>query len=446
MAGVETRALKRGRVDTASTTDADPTEVEAVAKAMLAQAADAHVRAKAKLEAAEKGVASMKCELMKMPETSPLAKLRKLLKAASSKWEAAKLRYTPIVEARGNIDSAALASLARAISWMFDDSDKHVRRDAVGALGRLGQTTLALYAGDIIGMLDDPFMLVRCHAVDAIGKLEKASWACHATVRVLVGMLRDQGDCVRRRAMKALGNLDSAELTPHADAIIFGLLAADGDVMHEGMVLLCKLDKEALTPNASAMVCALTSRNSASPASPKDVKPAVLARVYAIRSLLHGHKLDIRERAMRVFFVLEEEMISFHVKGIVKMLTDSEWLVRDCAIEVIESNTNAVTAEVLSLVISAVSDMLRTGTILRHGVVSFSVTSALSCSVISALLRLKRKLAQMHWATARVYSPLVRSYGRFWYEEACKSLCAPGGKWAERDRAAFEAEFSHISQ
>ena len=61
-----------------------------------------------------------------------------------------------------------------------------------------------------------------------------------------------------------------------------------------------------------------------------------------------------------------------------------------------------------------------------------------------ALENLKKMLAEYHWATARVY--LVRSYGRFWYEEVGKSLCAPGGKWAENDRAAFEAEFSHLSQ
>jgi HEAT repeat protein len=410
MACVHTRSLKRGRVDTASTTDADATEVEAVAKAMLAQAAKAHVAAKAKLVAAE------------------------TLKAASSKWEAAKLRYMPIVEARGKIDSAALASLARAISWMFDDFDKHARQEAVRALGRLGQTTLALYAGDIIGMLDDPFMLVRCHAVDAIGKLEKAALAGHAGA--IVGMLGEHWYRVRRRAMKALSNLDSAELTPHADAIIFGVLADEREAVHDdSMVLLCKLDTEALTPNASALVCALTYRNSATPGSLKDVKPAALARVDAIRTLLHGHKFYVRERAIRVFFVLEEEVISFHVKGIVGMLTDDEFLVRECAIALIESNTNAVTPEVLKLLISAVEGMPCIGELWPNIVSSW---------VISALPRLKRKLAQMHWATMRVYR--VSWYGDFWYTEALKSLCAPGGKWAERDRVAFEAEFNGLLQ
>ena len=78
-------------------------------------------------------------------------------------------------------------------------------------------------------------------------------------------------------------------------------------------------------------VRSITSRNSATSASGlfNDAKPAALARVDDIRSLLHGHKFYMRERAIRVFFVLEEEVISLHVEGIVGMLTDSEWLVRD---------------------------------------------------------------------------------------------------------------------
>jgi hypothetical protein len=294
-----------------------------------------------------------------------------------------------------------------------------------------GQTILASYAGDIIGMFEDAYGEVRHDAVQALGKLEKAALACHTAA--LVGMLGDLKSHVRRQAMKALGNLDSAELTPHACAIIWGVLAdADMFVRDYAMVLLCKLDKEALTRNASALVCALTYYNSDTCASGllKPMKPAAVARVDAILRELHGHKLSMRERAVRVFFVLGEEVISFHAEGIVGMLTDPEWSVQDCAIALIESNTHAVTSKVLSLVISTVTDERHTGKMWS----SF------------ALGRLKRKLARLHWATARVYRPIVRWYGWVWYEEACKTLYAPGGKWAGRDRAAFEAEFSHLSQ
>ena len=426
MACMQTRSLKRGRVDTVSIatstpTDADAAEVEAVAKAMLDLAAKGHVAAKAELEAAEKEWASK----------ARLARLAKLVKAASSTWEAAKLRCTPIVEARGEIDRAALASLARAIFGMFDYIGKYVRKEAVHALGRLGQTILASYAGDIIGMFEDTYWEVRHNAVQALGKLEKAALACHTTA--LVGMLGDIQSDVRRRAMNALGNLDSAELTPHACAIIWGVLAdADIFVCDYAVVLLCKLDKEALTPNASALVCALTYYKSDTCASGllKKVKPAALARVEDILRELHGHQLSMRERAVRLFFVLDEEMISFHTEGIVGMLTDPNPRVQDCAIALIESNTHAVTPKVLSLVISTVTDKLHTGKMWSS----------------SALPRLKRKLARLHWAAARVYRPVVRWYGWVWYEEACKTLHAPGGKWAGRDRVAFEAEFSGLLQ
>jgi hypothetical protein len=50
-----------------------------------------------------------------------------------------------------------------------------------------------------------------------------------------------------------------------------------------------------------------------------------------------------------------------------------------------------------------------------------------------------------HWAKVRTFVKneyLIRTYARFWYEHAGKHLCAPGGKWAVRDCALFEAEFN----
>jgi hypothetical protein len=50
--------------------------------------------------------------------------------------------------------------------------------------------------------------------------------------------------------------------------------------------------------------------------------------------------------------------------------------------------------------------------------------------------------ARRHWATARafVHVYLVRPYALFWHEFVGERLCAPGGKWAELDRAAFVEE------
>jgi len=56
---------------------------------------------------------------------------------------------------------------------------------------------------------------------------------------------------------------------------------------------------------------------------------------------------------------------------------------------------------------------------------------------------LKRRRARLHWVTAREFVNvyLVRPYALFWHEYVGERLCAPGGKWVERDRAAFEDEF-----
>ena len=63
---------------------------------------------------------------------------------------------------------------------------------------------------------------------------------------------------------------------------------------------------------------------------------------------------------------------------------------------------------------------------------------------ISAYLRVKVR-ARRHWAMVRAFVQ-VYPYALFWYEDACARLCAPGGVWAERDRAAFDDEFGALRQ
>ena len=48
--------------------------------------------------------------------------------------------------------------------------------------------------------------------------------------------------------------------------------------------------------------------------------------------------------------------------------------------------------------------------------------------------------ARHHWAIARAFCNM-HACAHFWYAHTCKQLCAPGCKWAERDRGAFEADF-----
>ena len=55
--------------------------------------------------------------------------------------------------------------------------------------------------------------------------------------------------------------------------------------------------------------------------------------------------------------------------------------------------------------------------------------------------QLKKARARRNWAAVRSFVH-VRSHALFWYAYMGKQLCGHGGKWATRDRAAFEDEFS----
>lgn len=55
--------------------------------------------------------------------------------------------------------------------------------------------------------------------------------------------------------------------------------------------------------------------------------------------------------------------------------------------------------------------------------------------------------ARHHWAIARAFGNMCASANfRYAHTQVCKQLCAPGGKWEERDRAAFEADFGTQQQ
>ena len=58
---------------------------------------------------------------------------------------------------------------------------------------------------------------------------------------------------------------------------------------------------------------------------------------------------------------------------------------------------------------------------------------------------MEKARARRRWSMVRTFVQ-VYPYAIFWHAHACTQLCAPGGKWAERDRAAFEDEFSALRQ
>ena len=58
---------------------------------------------------------------------------------------------------------------------------------------------------------------------------------------------------------------------------------------------------------------------------------------------------------------------------------------------------------------------------------------------------LEKARARRNWAKVRAVVH-VYPYAMFWYAHACAQLCAPGGAWAERDRAAFDEEFRALRE
>jgi len=125
----------------------------------------------------------------------------------------------------------------------------------------------------------------------------------------------------------------------------------------------------------------------------------------AIAALLTDTVPRVRKAAAEALGNLHPDKLALHAGAIVSMLADADHEVHYVAIK----------------------------TIYRLDQTAFTLHA-------EAILRImKQRRARLHWATARMYR--VRWYGRFWYEYTLEKLCAPGGKWAERDRAAFEAEF-----
>jgi HEAT repeat protein len=415
---------------------------------MMQKAAKEQLAAKEGQLAAKANFDNATCALrganaaMEAAKTDYAAK-EKLATSASSKWQAAKVLYTSGIFH----EQAALTSLATAIIQTFKDPDRDVREQAVHALSNLGQTTLVAHTRDIIHMFNDTYQWVRHRAVQAIGKLNNAALAGHA--HALAGMLRDPQPFVIQEAVKALAKLDTAELTPHAGAIVQLLGHSEVTLHHAATDALRKLDREALAPHAIAIVSFLTdtdwvTRFEALKALGKLHPDELASHSDDILNLLHDAHWMVRVQASKVTIILEEAQIAMHAHSIVTMLTHGDADVRRGAFELVArklaaqrfkmvaGRTDAKRApeEALALVISAIASMLTNGEFIYA-----------RYTAILTLRALKKMLAQMHWATARVYRPLVRSYGTFWYEEACKTLCAPGGKWAETDRAAFEEEF-----
>ena len=253
-------------------------------------------------------------------------------------------------------------------------------------------------------------------------------------------MLEDPDEGVRHAAAKAFKKLDRAVLTPHASAFVTMLSYPDRDISELAENALGNLDRAALTPHAGAIVALLSgtdsnlTRNRAFNACRMLEESALWPCTGAIVDMLTHPDESTRAIAVRLFDKLQYRAKSSHAAAIIGLLTHSRENTRFAVLNMFsrEYYFDRLTKPVIAMARSAITNLLTDG---NHRVRE---------EAEYALENLKKMLAEYHWATARVY--LVRSYGDFWYEEACKSLCAPGGKWAENDRAKFEAEFGHLGQ
>jgi len=241
---------------------------------------------------------------------------------------------------------------------------------------------------------------VRYTAVEVLCKLEHVVFTSHAAA-IVSRMRIDSNARVRHSAVEALGKLDQVALTLHAGAIAEMILDLRSVVRYAALLRLAECEPSALTSHAGAIV-------------------GMLADSYS----------GVRFNAVMVLSQLEPLALTSHTGTILAMLADPDSGVRYSAIQLLRSESMGMhTSAVLALGCSAVTNVLAD----KHYMVR--------CAARTTLGILKRKLARLHWATARVQVRLVRPYALFWDAYVGKQLCAPGGKWAERDRVAFEEEF-----
>jgi len=251
--------------------------------------------------------------------------------------------------------------------------------------------------------LTDSDAEVRYSAVVTIGKLDKVAVTQHAGA--IVNLLTDSDYKTRFKASAVLNHIDTMALTPHIGAILL-VFAGDRYLRFGAFRVLIKL-QAALTPHTGAIADMLSHSDH-------------FVRCFATESL---DKLD-------------EDALTPHACAIAGAITDmiAEILLYDMyslrlsAMKVLMKLEAAALTPHLDAIIGLFTNL---GT----GVVDERIRDMAKI----ALPKLKQMRARLNWATARVYR--VRWYGRCWYEDVLVKLCAQGGKWAERDRAAFEAEF-----
>ena len=128
----------------------------------------------------------------------------------------------------------------------------------------------------------------------------------------------------------------------------------------------------------------------------------------------------VRCTALQMLGEVPREALNRHGDAVIRMLDDGDLWVRLAAHETLSKLTCHQHTTI------AISE-------LRYSEIRLVLASDIE----------RKSRAMNRWSNVRAFVQ-VYPYAIFWYERACKSMCAPGCKWAERDRAAFEEDFGEF--
>ena len=265
------------------------------------------------------------------------------------------------------------------------------------------RATLALHNADaIVGLPVESYVVVRDNALVTLGKLDKAALASDAGA--IVDMFVDSDAGVRFAAMRALCRFEPAMLVSHIDAIVDMFVDSDAGVRHAAIRAVSRVEPAMLASHADAIV-----------------------------GLLEDTDLCVSSIAVRALVGLDQGTLASHAGAIARamlgMLVNPKVTVRYDALRLSDSVALGMLApDVFALLWGVVTNML------------IDAEWGIRIAAEWTLLWFKTHKARSHWARARAFVH-VRPFALFWYEYVGESLCAPGGKWAARDRVAFEELF-----
>ena len=240
--------------------------------------------------------------------------------------------------------------------------------------------------------------------IGKLGKLDRVALTQHAGT--IVNLLTDSDAKVRSEASVVLNRIDTMALTPHIGAILRVFAGCDRDVLFGTFKVLNKF-KAALTPHTDAIADMLSHSDH-------------FVRRFAIESLNELDEAALTPHAGAIAGAIADM--------IAEILLYDMYSMRSSAMEVLMKLEATALTPHLDAIIGLFTN-------LRTGVANERIRDMAKI----ALPKLKQMRARLNWVTARMYR--VRWYGLCWYADVLVKLCAQGGKWAERDRAAFHAEF-----